>query len=73
MHGDSPSFHDNVIIDDFLAGVPRYYFLRRPAKCKGEPFIVGLKGTIAQVAQYLCSFILSRAPVIDGLIREISS
>jgi hypothetical protein len=72
MHGDSPSFHDHVIIDDFLAGVPRCYFFRRPAQCEGESFVAGLEGTIAQVAQDLCRFILSRAPIIYALIKESS-
>jgi hypothetical protein len=70
MHRDTSSFHDYIIIDDFLTGVPCCYFLR-PAKCEGESFVAGLEGTIAQVAQHLCSFVLARAPVINGLIWEI--
>ncbi len=70
IHRYAPRFHNNVIIDDFLPGVPRCYLLRRPAKSEGESFVAGLECTIAQVAQDLSSFILARAPVINGLIRE---
>ena len=48
MHCEAARFHDNVVIDGQLAGVPRCYFLHGPPKRDGEFFVAGLEGAIAK-------------------------
>jgi hypothetical protein len=67
MHSDAARFHDNVVIDEFLAGVPGFYFPRWPPKCEREFFVTRVERAIAKVAEDLCSFLLSGAAVINDL------
>jgi hypothetical protein len=73
MKRNTARFHDHVIVDNFKTGVPGGNLRRRSAQRDGQFLIARFEGAIAQVKQYLCSFILPRAAIVNYVIRNLAA
>jgi hypothetical protein len=72
MHRDAPRFHNHIVVDNLLAGVPGSYFLHRPPQREGKFFIASLESFIPQFSDDTRRLVLSGSTVIDNVIRKRS-